>query len=366
MFLESFPSLLSVLYTHCSSYPICFCCLVPGVFSQTRFERMVAIAATTMRPMTISTILYNRRCHAYELSPSCPPFSFLLWWGGRHPETTVIHVQQLTLPAHCSPATGGRGTRVRRTWAPSLPSFLLWFTLLWFKKDYLLWFPVPLGGFGQLRAAKLLSRALCLFLFGTSLEQLMAALSSTAAHSTGWWAQVLVTLVALTDLARTWPSHCQPYRCGLFIPFLIRLLTREPGPGPNFWALMHLSERKADAVFQVIKTDGVPYKVFEPGRRKIKADCSFLPSSLPLFPLFFFFTTTSLPISLPFLISSILLPAPAFHLVSWSPFFFFHYNNCLKFKLMEIFQDIHHICIQIKKKKVELLYLFIFTFAVSG
>lgn len=35
--------------------------------------------------------------------------------------------------------------------------------LLWFKKDYLLWFPVPLGGFGQLRAAKVLSRALPLF-----------------------------------------------------------------------------------------------------------------------------------------------------------------------------------------------------------
>lgn len=287
MFLESFPSFLFVLYTHCSSYPICFCCLVPGVFSQTRFERIVCNSCNHNATYDHKHYIIQPPLSLLWALSLLPPFSFLLWWGRRHPETTVIHAQQLILPAHCSPIKWRRGTWIRRTWAPSLPSFLLWFRLLWFKKNYLLRFLVPLGGFGQFRAAKLLSRALCLFLIGTSLGQLLAALRSTAAHYTGWWAQVLVTLVALTDLARTWPSHCQPYSCGLFIPFIICLLTREPGPGPNFQALMHLSECKADAVFQVIKTDGIPYGVFKPGRRKIKAECSFLPSSLPLFPLSF-------------------------------------------------------------------------------
>lgn len=93
----------------------------------------------------------------------------------------------------------------------------------------------------------------------------------------------------------------------------------------------------------------------EGGKERLNA-VSFLlfyPCSLLVF---LFFNTPSFSISLLSLISSIPFPATAFHsgslifLFFSSPFFFFHYNNCLKFKLVEIFQDMHHICLQIKTR----------------
>lgn len=92
-----------------------------------------------------------------------------------------------------------------------------------------------------------------------------------------------MTLLALIDLARTWPPHCKPQSWGLFIPFIIRLLTRKPGPCQSLCALIHLSESERDFVFQGIKTDDVPYGVFKPGRRKRLNAVAFLPSFLPLF-----------------------------------------------------------------------------------
>lgn len=191
----------------------------------------------------------------------------------------------------------------------------------------------------------------------TSLGQLPPTFRSTAAHSTGWWALALVTPVALIDLARTWPPHRKPQSWGLFIPFITHLLTGKPGPFQSFCALMHLSKCEEDAVFQGIKTDDVLYGVFKPGRRKRKAKCSFLPSFLPLLPPCFSFLYHSLIFyfsSLPHFFHSFscycfsfCFPDLPFFLFS---FFFFHYNNCLKFKLVEIFQDMHHICLQIKTR----------------
>ena len=87
------------------------------------------------------------------------------------------------------------------------------------RKGYLLCLLGPVEGFGQLRDTKLFLRPCSFSSSRTSPGQLTAEIRSTEAHSTGWQAQALVTLVALIDLARTWPPHCKPQSCGLFIPF---------------------------------------------------------------------------------------------------------------------------------------------------